>query len=75
VREWQYDIPNGNHSYEEWQRAFSLDLPLLTDAELRREARAVQRRLDCESAGTACNWLIERLAAIRRGLRQREGGR
>jgi hypothetical protein len=71
VRQWAYEIPNANRSYEEWLIAHHCDLAAMDDADLRREGRQVLARLDREPDGPARNWLSGRLAAIRHELRRR----
>ena len=60
-----YAMPRETATWEDFERRRHGDLPAMSDPELAREFRRVQRRADYESDVAALAWLEGRLDAIR----------
>ena len=68
-------LPRRFATFEDWQRYWHLDVPLLDDADLGCEYRRAQRRADYESDAAAAAWLAGRLDAIAHERARRSRGR
>ena len=61
-----YEIPNPFRTRDAFDRFHHLDVPMLTENELGREIRCVERRLDYETDVASVAWLTERVVTLQR---------